>query len=287
MVRFRGRFNSVGQTCYLSPSSMPGWTLVDTHPTQGRTFQRPLEPMEECSYLYQRFLNGTSDILHHCEIHTGSSQDAHLFSETNIVNAWLSMKRRYPLVGATVRNADRTPFQFKVPADGAGFISQPHFVIQEHDLAILRPGEITFGSVASAEEAHRHAAAIVHGEYLLSDDLQVQLHVLRETDPEGTGVLHLMMYISHCLADEIAIRTLLRCLLDTLARSREFEPAQLPLEDRLAMAVPMMELDPAHLRSLSPGIRRWRKAVGAVIFQLRLAKTQVSAVFLALYTTGL
>ena len=259
---------------------MPGWTLVDTHPTQGRTFQRPLEPMEECSYLYQRFLNGTTDILHHCEIHTGSSQDAHLFSETNIVNAWLSMKRRYPLVGATVRNADRTPFQLMVPAGGTGFFSQPHFVIQEHDLALLRPGEITFGSVASAEEAHRHAATIIQ-ESLLSDDLQVQLHVLRETDTEKTGVLHLMIYISHCLADETAIRTLLRCLLDTLARGGESEPAQLPLEERLAMAVPMMELDPVHLRSLSPIIRRWRKAAAAVILQLNVAKIRVSVVFLA------
>ena len=25
---------------------MPGWTLADTHPTQGRTFQRPLDVLE-------------------------------------------------------------------------------------------------------------------------------------------------------------------------------------------------------------------------------------------------
>ncbi|KAG8212899.1 hypothetical protein J3R82DRAFT_11240 [Butyriboletus roseoflavus] len=82
--------------------------------------------------------------------------------------------------------------------------------------------------------------------------------------------------MAHCVTDGVANNTFVRFLLDTLARGggSHSEPAQIPLEDRLAMAIPLVELEPIHVRSLSPARRRWRRAVGIVIFQLRMEKKQ-------------
>ncbi|KAF8552696.1 hypothetical protein OG21DRAFT_1511193 [Imleria badia] len=258
---------------------MPGWALVDTHPTHGRTFKRPLsEP--EIGFVLEGLFNGTTDSVHHYELRlSNGSQDAHLFSEANIVRAWVSTKRRFPLAGATVRGADSAPLQLKVTPDltteiGTGFESEPHFVVREHDLAVVRPREIVFGSVASAEDAQRQAAAMLHGPRQLSEELLGQLYVFHETDSERAHILHLMLLIAHSVTDGAATRTFVRCLLDTLARGDRPEPAQIPLEERLAMAISSMDLRPAHLRSLSLAIQRWRRAIGMVIFQLRISTRQ-------------
>ncbi|KAI9460324.1 hypothetical protein HD554DRAFT_2028859 [Boletus coccyginus] len=233
---------------------MSGWTLVDSHRTQGRTFHRPLDE-HEIWFLWNGFLNGSADGLQYCELRLpNGTQDAHLFSETNIVKAWVSTKRRYPLSVATIR----------------GFPSKPHFVVREHDLAVLRPREIVFGTVACAEEVHWRMGAIINGPRPLSVELLMQLYVFRE--PDRTDVLHLITLGAHCMADRSANNTFVRCLLDTLARGGEFEPVQLPLEDRLAMATSSTERIPTLSRSLSPARRRWRRAVGIIIFQSKMAK---------------
>lgn len=259
---------------------MPGWALVDAHPTHGRTFQRPLDTFE-LGFLWDGFFNGTADNVQHFELRLlNGSRDAHLLSVANIVRAWLSTKRRYPLVGATVRGSS-APLRFSDGDNGTGFVEQPHFVVREHDLSVLRPREIVFGQVSCVEEAKRRMAAILDGPRPLSEELLVQLYVFRETNSDRTDVLHLIPLMAHCVTDGVANNTFVRCMLDTLARGgdSDSEPAQIPLEDRLAMAVPMMELEPMHLRSLSPAKRQWRRAVGIVILHLRMAKRQVGVVF--------
>ncbi|KAF8123422.1 hypothetical protein EV363DRAFT_1547711 [Boletus edulis] len=155
---------------------MPGWTLVDTHPTQGRVFQRPLDVTELC-FLWDGFFNWTADSSHHYELRLSSgARDAHIFSEANIARAWVSTKRRFPLAGALVRGADNAPLRVATDSkadDSSGFASEPHFVVREHDLAVLRSCHIVFGQVTDA------AAAILQGPRLLSGELLVQLHVFR------------------------------------------------------------------------------------------------------------
>ena len=157
------------------------------------------------------------------------------------VDAWLDIGRQPP----NSRTAEGGGGD-----NGTGFTSEPHFVIREHDLAILRPREIVFGTVASAEEAQQRMDAIINGPHPLSGELLMQLYIFRE--PDRTEVLHLMTLVAHCVSDRAANNTFVRCLLDTLARGGAFEPVQLPLEDRLAMAT---EFEPMHLRSLSPARR--------------------------------
>ncbi|KAF8423770.1 hypothetical protein L210DRAFT_2131820 [Boletus edulis BED1] len=91
--------------------SMPGWTLVDTHPTLGRTFQRPLDVLELWLFWDGR-LDGATDGLQYFELrllNLNGPHDADRVSEGNVVKAWLSTKRRYPLAGASVRCADPSP----------------------------------------------------------------------------------------------------------------------------------------------------------------------------------
>ncbi|KAF8442116.1 hypothetical protein L210DRAFT_3629808 [Boletus edulis BED1] len=86
---------------------MPGWTLVDTHPTLGRTFQRPLDVLELWLFWDGR-LDGATDGLQYFELrllNLNGPHDADRVSEGNVVKAWLSTKRRYPLAGASVRRS--------------------------------------------------------------------------------------------------------------------------------------------------------------------------------------
>ncbi|KAG9311463.1 hypothetical protein JVU11DRAFT_8578 [Chiua virens] len=249
---------------------MPGWKLVDTHPTRGRTFQRPLDAFE-LGFLWDGLFNGTADNAQHFELRLlDRTGDAHLFSDANIVNAWGSTKRRYPLAGAAVRGVNG-PLNLIELETG---ITEPHFVVQEHDLAILRPREIIFDRVTCAEDVQRWMGTIFEGPRLLSEELLVRLYVFRETNSSRTDVLHLVILMAHCVTDGIANSTFARCLLDTLARGGECGLVQIPLEARLAMAIPSLDLEPAHVRSLSPAKRRWRRAVGMVIYQLKMAKRQ-------------
>ncbi|KAG9314804.1 hypothetical protein JVU11DRAFT_3893 [Chiua virens] len=258
---------------------MPGWTLVDTHPSQGRTFQRPLDPAER-AFLWDSHFDGIADAAKQYKLRLSNiDQDANLFSEANIVKAWISTKRRFPLAGATVQGllGEADPSNAN-GSDSDGHVtyllnSNPHFVVREHDLAVLRPHEIVFGEVTCLQDVQDRIDAIWNEGRVLSEDVLVQLHVYRETDPH---VLHLVLFVAHYVADMLADETLGRCLLDTLARGGDsnWEPAQMPLEERLAMAVPMVDRAPEHLRSLSVAKRRWRMAIGAVIYQLMVAKRQ-------------
>lgn len=58
---------------------MPAWTLIETRPTCGRIFQRPLDATER-SFFWDANFNGTSDTLHPVELRLlNPSEDAHFF----------------------------------------------------------------------------------------------------------------------------------------------------------------------------------------------------------------
>lgn len=151
--------------------------------------------------------------------------------------------------------------------------SVPHFIVQEHELAILRPQEIIFDQVVCAGEVRQRMTAIWDNPRPLSNELLAQLYVFREADSQ---TLHLMMLTAHYVTDATANRSFMRCLLDTLGRGGGpgSEPPQLPLEQRLAMVIPTSDREPIHLRSLSPARKRWRRAIGSVMYGLRMTKAR-------------
>ncbi|KAF9231622.1 hypothetical protein BU15DRAFT_55916 [Melanogaster broomeanus] len=231
---------------------MPGWTLENSSPTKGRTFKRQLDPME-ASYFWDGVFNGTADTVHHLRLRLLNEADAYIFSESNITRTWLSVKRRCPLLGAMVEVDNE----------------EPHFIVQEHHLGRLNPNEVVFGSVSfSVEEAQSHVFEILDGPRSLSNNLLARIFIFRETD--RADVIHMFTLIAHCITDGTANNSFLRCFLDTL--SSRSEPPISGLEQRLAMVIASADLEPKHSFSLAR--RRWRRAIGFVIFGIRAAKRQ-------------
>ncbi|KAG9314849.1 hypothetical protein JVU11DRAFT_3946 [Chiua virens] len=149
---------------------MPGWTLVNTHPIQGRTFERPLSPAEVAFILDAR-IKGSADSAQYFQLRLlNGSRDAYLFSNANILRAWISTKTRFPLAGATIRRP-KTDGDLN---DNLGPALQAHFVVQEHDLATVQPHEVIFEEVANAEELQAKEVEILDGPRALSEDLPVQ-----------------------------------------------------------------------------------------------------------------
>ncbi|KAF9234348.1 hypothetical protein BU15DRAFT_79099 [Melanogaster broomeanus] len=233
---------------------MPAWTLVNSSPTKGRTFKRQLDPME-AGLFWDSVFNGAADIVHHLRLRLLNEADAYIFSESNITRTWLSVKRRYPLLGA------------RVEVDN----EEPHFIVQEHHLGRLNPNEVVFGSVSfsSVEEAQSHIFEILDGPRSLSNNLLARIFIFHETDQ--VDVIHMFTLIAHCVTDGTACNSFLRCFLDTL--SSHSEPPISGLEQRLAMVIASADLEPK--QSFSLARRRWRCAIGFVIFGIRAAKRQV------------
>ncbi|KAF9234349.1 hypothetical protein BU15DRAFT_52718 [Melanogaster broomeanus] len=230
---------------------MPAWTLVGSSPTKGRTFKRQLDPMET-GFFWDGVFNGTADSVQHLRLRLLNEADAYIFSESNITRTWLSVKRRYPLVGARVEVDNK----------------EPHFIVQEHHLERLNPNEVVFGSVSSAKEAQSHVFEILDGPRSLSNNLLARIYIFRETD--RADVIHVFALIAHCVTDGSANNSFLRCFLDTL--SSHSEPPISGLEQRLAMVIAPADLEPK--QSFSLARRRWRHAIGFVIFRIRAGKRQ-------------
>ncbi|KIJ69308.1 hypothetical protein HYDPIDRAFT_36382 [Hydnomerulius pinastri MD-312] len=231
---------------------MPGWSLSHCSLTGGgRTFQRPLD-VTEVGFLWDSAFNGTADSLQHIQLRLLNQNDTSILSQANIVRTWQSVKRRYPLLGARVETG----------------IGEPRFVVQEHRLMNLNPGELVFDKVSSPDEVLKLVTDILDGPRPLSNDLLAQVYIFHRTD--RADVIHLFSLIAHCVTDGGGNSSFVRCFLDTLS-SRSEAPIP-PLEERLSMVISSEELEPK--QALSPARRRWRQAIGFVIFQVRMARRQ-------------
>ncbi|KAF9231022.1 hypothetical protein BU15DRAFT_56635 [Melanogaster broomeanus] len=232
---------------------MPGWSLVNSSPAEGRTFRRPLG-ISEAAFQWDCVFNGTANTIQHIQLRLLNQTDAYIFSESNITRTWVSAKRRYPLLGARVEVVNE----------------EPHFTVQEHRLGGLNPNEVVFGEVSSAEEVERRVFQIMDGPplSLSPDNLLARIYIFRETD--RTDVIHMVTVIAHCITDAAGTYSFLRCFLDTLSSRSELPISD--LEQRLAMVVAPADLRPEP--SLSPARQRWRHAIGRAIHQVKTAKRQ-------------
>ncbi|KAH7889365.1 hypothetical protein F5I97DRAFT_1923912 [Phlebopus sp. FC_14] len=230
---------------------MPGWSLVRCRTTEGSIFSRPLD-VTETGFFWDAAFNGTADSLIHVQLRLLNEEDQDIFSEANLIRTWLSVKQRYPLLGATID-----------PSGG-----EPRFVVQECRLININPGEFSSDEVNSAEEAQKFAGMILHGSRPLSNNLMARAFISRQKD--RSDVIHIMVPIAHCITDGIGNYSFIRCFVDTLS-SRSDLPTP-TLEKRLAMASPLGDL--VQDGDLTPAMRRWRLAAGFAIFQVRMSKRQ-------------
>ncbi|KAF9219485.1 hypothetical protein BS17DRAFT_717203 [Gyrodon lividus] len=222
---------------------MSGWTQLDSFPGR-RTFCRSLG-ITETAFYWDSVLNSTADSVMH--IHLRKLQQDDVAAPSNVIRAWVSVKRRFPLLVANIK------------ADESGM----RFHIQEERLGKLFPEEVTFGDVNCFDEADAFVARILEGPRPLSSELLARVYILRRTD--RSDHFHAVILIAHCITDGCSTSTVMRSFFDTL--SYPFEHPVAPLEERLAMYLPLEDRIPH--RHLNAAQRRWRRAIGFAIHAVR------------------
>ncbi|KAF7304819.1 hypothetical protein MKEN_01196000 [Mycena kentingensis (nom. inval.)] len=227
---------------------MSSWTQTGLQPH--RIFHRPLG-VNECGFLYDSKLNGTADTFGHSTLHASNPS---IFTLLNVSRAYRLMKRRFPLLAATIDFQD----------------AEPRFSVYEERLdALSFPGEVTVSSVDSADAAQALAqSTIAHGKRQLSDQLLARILVLSRTDEPHTG--HCIVNFAHIINDGVSTGNFLNAFLELLATD-ESGPPPPDIETRLALSVSAESLVPVRF---SVPRQRWRRAAGKIVSQIQDAKRQ-------------
>ncbi|KAG1879886.1 hypothetical protein F4604DRAFT_1880033 [Suillus subluteus] len=209
------------------------WTSLDSTP--GRCiFFRPLGIIETTFY-WAGVLNNTADVVMHMHLRTTQASDQDIHSQSNVMRAWASVKRRFPLIAAEVEEHELGP----------------RFIIREETVMNLRPDDVTFMEVNSFHHVECFVNDIMDGPRRLSSQL-----LTHKSDH-----FHVVVVIAHCITDVAGTSTVLRTFFDTL--SSRIEPPCIPLGER----VHMYQAFESNLGSKDLPLvkQRWRRALGYAI----------------------
>ncbi|EJD03599.1 uncharacterized protein FOMMEDRAFT_105696 [Fomitiporia mediterranea MF3/22] len=230
-----------------------GWRLVEEYPNTS-IYRRPLGNTE-LGFYWDSVFSGTAITISHDEIVAEEGFERALFEEANVTRAWLRMKQRFPLLGALV---DESPDSNTV-----------EFVVEEALLRSQRQGEVRYTEVKDSAGIRSLTNELLNGPPTVSKDLTVQLLVVKQED--APRLYHVLVCALHSITDGVAGVTIIREYLQELSSLNKSEIIQgLPLADRLAMIVPIEDLDP--MLTASPTRRKWRKAIAKVIVNIRRTK---------------
>jgi hypothetical protein len=225
-------------------------------------WRRPLGIAEE-SFYWDGVLSGSFDILQHFELKLDRSH-LHVMEPKNIRQAWLDVKRHFPMVAVNIVREDDDKVYFEIAEERIHFIG-------DGELDII-------GSIRSKEEASAINKQILSGPRQLRTDMNVKLIIRSEVDkpeqPKGAPAhFHFFLLTSHAISDSGANPSLFTKFTSILSTpSRRIPRAS--IEERLAM-VPDGETI-HHRQTDSIARRRWRKAIGSVLYQARVARTKVN-----------
>jgi hypothetical protein len=225
----------------LDPSSTPG----------RRTFTRSLG-YTELTFHWDAVFNGTADCAQHLTIAVGREDDRALPSSSDFQDIWLYMKRRFPLLGAQVRE------------DPDGQLVE--FVVSESALSQLKDEEYGFVRASTSETVHAYIEDAMNGPRKLSDDMLSSFFIVQRDDVPGT--FHLVFCAAHTVTDGMANVNIARTFLEALS-SRTL-PDVPDLVERLAMAVSSESLSPT--LAFNPARKRWRNAVAKVLWDKSQAR---------------
>ncbi|KAJ3892597.1 hypothetical protein GG344DRAFT_45122 [Lentinula edodes] len=256
-------------------SSISTWTLCTPKsnfgdPPHSRYYYERLLGPNELGFYWDSAYLGTADTLQHATIEeTFQSQpQTHLNSRENVHAAWVTLKTRYPLLGAIIeerpiKNSEH--IYFVVHPARLYTAESPH----------AHPREVVFLSCDSEEEVEFLAEGIINGFGLLSNSLPACLLFIRRTDCPST--FHVMIHAAHLITDGIANSTLLSEFLDLLSRGSGLDslvnvPDKGALEGRLKLSVSSEALYPDETPNYSKAKRRWHRILGKVLLELRSAK---------------
>ncbi|KII88404.1 hypothetical protein PLICRDRAFT_161464 [Plicaturopsis crispa FD-325 SS-3] len=223
---------------------MAPWKASGSVPN--RVFIRPLG-VTELGFHWDGQFSGTADCLDHIIVEERQPHGS-LSSVENVSRAWVSMKQRFPLLGAQVD-------------ERGAVLGDVSFTVTEQRLKQIQPQELSFESVSSLDDARAFVEGILCGPRQLSSDLLARVYILNRVD-EPT-VFHVLIHAAHLIFDGMASKTATRVMLDTLASQDRGAIYVPPLEDRLAMVQSAESFVPP--TKFSDSRRRWRKAIAAVI----------------------
>ncbi|EKM82619.1 hypothetical protein AGABI1DRAFT_118066 [Agaricus bisporus var. burnettii JB137-S8] len=216
------------------------------------TYVRPLGPTEEIFY-WDGLFEGTADATTTAEIEILHGSRESIISQANVEAAWISLKLKYPLLGSRIIRRPDQSLWFSVDSDR---------------LSSAGPGELLFHEVASDEEALVISSSSLKHPRILSTDLLACAFILRRTDDRTR--FHIAIHIAHSISDGNANSALCRFFFDCLASGSSYKYNIEGIRDRLALASSCDDLNPVN--RLSVPRKRWRNAVGAIIWENRLLR---------------
>ncbi|KAK0196968.1 hypothetical protein F5146DRAFT_23232 [Armillaria mellea] len=227
------------------------WKLRSSSPDS--VYERSLGLNELLFYLRGRVFHGTSDSAHSVCFEV-PNDDISLITEESVGKAWVFAKQMHPLLGARVETVgDRN--------------EDVHFIVDERRLKSHIPGEVTFMTFASFNDADAAVENILNQERILDDYHLVRLFVFRQSDQ--SNCFHIVFHAAHCVSDGVSRHIVVRTLLSFLSSPSQPVPAP-PLSERLALSLAIDDLYP--VRRLNIATQRWHRAMAHVIASIRSAK---------------
>ncbi|KAJ7581242.1 hypothetical protein C8J56DRAFT_1168772 [Mycena floridula] len=216
---------------------MPSWTV-----NSRGVYQRPLGPTE---LLFQFFQNQSSstDMLQNATVEVLPENEG-MFSETPVIQAWVALKQKFPLLGAQIKQ------------DETGLV----FVVEKQWLVRPTEQEITFLTLPSIDAINKLIHEIQNESHLLSDTVLSRLFIVTRSD--NPCCFHVLFLTAHCITDGVANCSIARNFLSFLCDSSHDSD----IEDRLALSITAEDLNPATKLSLAR--QRWRKAIARVLIGL-------------------
>lgn len=229
-----------------------GWRRVDD---EGSTFRRPLG-LTEYGFYWDTVFNGVASTATHLELQAEKGFEDKLFSKENLEAAWLRLKQRHPLLGAST---EQVPDKERV-----------EFVLREDRLLSILPGEFNFLSdLNTAKDVEHFTEVVLNGPPLLDDTFLARVWAGPQLDIPGR--FHIFIPVVHHITDGMGNATVVRELCQELASLSPSRRVQtLPLSTRLQTLLPVEALQPPTRLSLPR--RRWRIVIAKVIAGLRQAK---------------
>jgi hypothetical protein len=250
-----------GLLVFYRPMSDRWTSSVD--PAGPLVWKRPMGIGESCFY-WDTVLNGTFDILFHFQLELDRSR-LDVMEPENVRNAWLALKRHFPMVAAN--------FVREIDSD------EVHFEIAEERIHSIGPDELDIvGSISSKDEAFAIVENFLSGTRQLRSDMNVKLVIRSESKDEtqqsrsAPARFHFFMFISHAISDSGANASLFTTFTSMLTTPSLRIP-RASIGERLAM-VPDGETI-SHNPTHSIARRRWRKAIASVLLQTKFSKTKV------------
>jgi len=239
-----------------------GWATTSSDPDV-RVWTRPLG-LTEAGFYHDLLFNSTADSATHVHLRS-VDPSAGLFSPANVLRAWTSVRRRFPLLCARIEE-QHLPHPGSSNSTLDAHESQPHFVIREADIQEQAANTLSLGTVASFSDAEHFARAIFDGPAHLSPHALAQMHVLWRQDRPAGAEAHAILVFAHVITDSASTSTVLRVFFDTLASKEDFPHA--PIEERLEMYRPLEETL-RYPAGVSEAGRRWRRAIGWALHSVR------------------